>query len=315
VKHNYYFLASSLADLFRGRTTGAGSLEEYLRFCETQVAPEDYDALMQLFLFNDIKNVVEHRADDDPFTTPSYYGREEIAMLTEEPERFLPFFRHIAANRIEEHRERPNLNEIDEAVSIFYDHLDDLDDTFVRDYYRAELDIRNISSAFELRAGEFEIQRYLIPLGEAYEKISANPDAEDFGLSAEFPWLRRYAALFGDVELTKREEALDEIRWQWLDERVGPRFFSLEFLCAYALKLASVERWLTLDEAKGEEMFNEILATVRRSVRFEIEFGDLDEEQKEERRREMERKRRKAEEEQAAGRQAAGRASENKESQ
>jgi len=294
VRRGYYFLAASLPDLFRGRTSGAGSLEEYLDYCETQVTPEDFDTLKQLFLFNDARNAVTYRSKEDSFVSPSFYSAEQMLKLIDEPESFFPFLRRYAATRIEEQRERPELTEIDELISYFYEALDDVADDFVREYYANELELRNIGAAFELRAGEFELAKYLIPLGRAYELIMKNPEANDLGLSVDFPYARNLYQLYDEADLTKREEMLDQIRWQWLDERVGADLFSLNFLAAYAIKLASVERWSSLSVEKGEELFQDLLDTVRRSVRFEIEFAHLTEEQKAERRRQLEEERRRA---------------------
>lgn len=49
----------------------------------------------------------------------------------------------------------------------------------------------------------------------------------------------------------ERELALDRCRWDALDERTAQAPFSLDAVCAYALKLEMVQRWNELDADTG----------------------------------------------------------------
>ena len=152
-----------------------------------------------------------------------------------------------------------------------------------------------MATALELRANEFPLEHRLIPLGMAYEQLSTS-DERDWGLAEELPYLRTLLPLYEDPDLSAREAALDEARWQWCDEMTEDDLFTFHAIVAYGIKLLSVERWSRLDETAGNELFMELLGTVQRSVRFAIEFSHLTEEQRAERRRQMEAERRKAEE-------------------
>ena len=275
MKRNYYFLASSLIELIRGKTRRAGSVRELVDFCEEQLHPDDFESLKSLFLFNDIRNLIWHQNPDDPFVTPSYYTLEELTLGAKEPEHLLPFLQEHLANQAARTRLHSDLIEIDELTTIFYDHLGDIRDAFVREYYRNELNLRNISVALELRENAEPFKGKLIPTGEAYEQITRDT-AEDFGLSDGFPYIRRLIPLFREPDLTAREELIEDIRWEWLDEWVSDDIFSSDFVFAYAVKLQSIERWDSLNMEKGDELFSELLNTVRRSVRFAIEFSKIE---------------------------------------
>lgn len=290
----YYYLSASLPDLFHGRTTGAGSLEEYLRFCSETLHPQDYAALKQLFLLNDVQNAVECTDAEDPFIGPSFYDLRELLAFAEEPSPETPFIGRYLSNRQEEVRLHPEMTELDEAITLFYEDIAQVGDPFIRSYFLHELDLRNIATALELRANDFSLAHRLIPLGRAYEQLSTSAE-DDWGLSEEFPFIRTLMPLYEDSDMSARESALEEIRWQWCDEATEDDLFTFHAIVAYGVKLLSVERWSKLDETSGNELFMELLGTVQRSVRFAIEFANLTEEQREERRRQMEAERQRAE--------------------
>ena len=57
-----------------------------------------------------------------------------------------------------------------------------------------------------------------------------------------------------------REQALDQIRWNVLDELVGPNPFSAAAVLAYGVKLQISERWAMLDSEAGQARIGAVLA-------------------------------------------------------
>jgi hypothetical protein len=276
MKRNYYFLAASLPELVRGQggTESAGDVQRLLERCGQEMHPDDFFSLKCLFLLNDIANAVSYRKPGDAFLSPSFYGPEELAAGIKEPERLLPFlarhFERSAAGR----RARPELREEDELALELYAHLEDIPDVFVRGYYLFELDLRNIAAAFELRRLRDPLEGNLVPFGAAYEMIVSS-SAEDFGLSDTHPYVKRLLEASRRSGLTESETILDDVLWEWLRERLEGDFFSSDYILGYMLKLRSLKRWGLLREEAGSELFEELLNTVRRSVRFAIEFSKI----------------------------------------
>jgi hypothetical protein len=274
VKRTYYFLASSLPELSRRGPKRAPSVEELLERCARELHPDDYRSLKALFLLNDVANAVTYRAPGDPFLSPSFFSQEELLAGRTEPERLLPFLALFFANAATGVRLHPALLEVDELTLLFYQRLDDIGDGFVRAYFRHELDLRNIAVALGLRQQSLPLDGRLIPIGAAYEGI-AGGRGEDFGLSDSFPYVGRLVAAYRESSLTGREQALEEVRWSWLDGWLGVDWFSSDYVLAYLVRLRSIERWQRLRAEAGGEVFDELLNTVHRSVRFAIEFTKL----------------------------------------
>jgi len=276
VKRQYYFLASSLAELsldFTERSDGS-PLEALMTRLEDELHPQDYDSAKRLFLFNDLKNAVAFKKMDDPFAEPSYFSREEILDAAGGNESLAPYLDTYFENRRAGVRLYPDLPEIDELSVLLYEHVDTFTSRFVRDYFTFELNLRNAAIAVNMQQNGFPYQNRLLPLGGAYEQIiqGAPPD---FGLTGDFPFVEKLIKEYRGQDLTAQERAVTEIRWHWLEERIGADFFSSQAIFAYVLRLAEIDRWQRMSEVAGDEILGELLAAVRRSVRFALEFAHI----------------------------------------
>lgn len=60
------------------------------------------------------------------------------------------------------------------------------------------------------------------------------------------------------------EKIIDQLRWVKLEEIGQGRFFNLDFLIVYALKLQILRRLERIDSVHGEHIFNEYCSTVSR---------------------------------------------------
>ncbi len=268
---NYYFLAAGLEDLRWGHEPPRGTLEELLEYLRGELHPDDKLAMHQLFLMNDMRNAVAYHGPDDQFVSPSCYRRAQILEAAQGDESVLPFLIEFFENTRNNIRLYPDRPLIDELTMMFYDRIGDIENGFVRDYFIRELDVRNLAIALSRERQGFPYRERLIPRGEVYDAISAG-SPPDFGLSAEFPFVDRLTEVFSSTDLTAHEQAMETARWEWLDERVGPDFFSTEFILSYVVKYQSMERWNSLSEQKGDEVFGELVNAVQRSVRFALEF-------------------------------------------
>ena len=68
--------------------------------------------------------------------------------------------------------------------------------------------------------------------------------------------------------LNHPKKSVEEIRWNWLDEKMEFNYFSAIAVFIYAIKLASVERWMFLSEEKGQEMLDKLINQITTSVKF-----------------------------------------------
>ena len=118
--------------------------------------------------------------------------------------------------------------------------------SFIRGYFRCDLDMRNTRVAFINKAfGRPETQDMVIPDGEEFE-----PDADT------------EAALATD-NLLDRERALDDITWKKVEELTQMHVFDLDLILGFVVKLKTIERWLKLDPETGHQLFRQLVQEIR----------------------------------------------------
>lgn len=276
---SYPFVAASLDPVGYDPVQKGRNLRETVRFCYAQLDRDDRETLMRLFLFNDIKNVVymyfRQRVRQGDYLYPAYYIEEHYREVREDPVRAFDFIRRWWEYKDAGVRYLPNLPETDVLTTFFYEGLEGIiPPGFMRDWYLFELELRNFTVAMALESGHadihgFEVKDKLIPSGWVYEEISQGGKAGK-EVGRNMGWPDRLREAIGD--LRKSELACEEVRWNWLDERLGADFCGVDAIYAHLIKLWSVERWEELTRASGEARFGSIVDLIRRSIRFAVEF-------------------------------------------
>ena len=271
VKQQYYYLVSSLPKLILDIGKKSISMVDFINFCSEEMKDKDFNDLKKLFLFSDIKNAINFKNEGFSYITPSYYTEEEFKENLKDTDTFLPFLSEYFYNKKNEKRLYPELMEIDEMVFLFYTYLNEFSDGFVNDYFLFEFDLQNITTALSLRMNDLPISNKIIPYGEYFEQIKKN-NSSDFGLFNTIDYIENLVDVYKSKDLIKIEKAIENIRWKWLDEKMGYDYFSSLVIFVYTIKLSSVERWLSMDEKKGEEMLNNLINEISANIKFSEEF-------------------------------------------
>ena len=156
----------------------------------------------------------------------------------------------------------PNLPETDVLTTFFYESLEGVIPAgFVRDWYQFELELRNFTVALALESGHtdtqgIEIKDKLIPSGWVWEEISQGAKAgKDVGKNMDWPDRIREE----QSNVRRSELVCEEVRWTWIDERIGAELNSADAIYAHLIRLGSVERWEELTRQSGETRFNSIV--------------------------------------------------------
>ncbi|MCG8572543.1 MAG: DUF2764 domain-containing protein [Spirochaetes bacterium] len=270
----YYYLISSLVEIAIDMPKKTVNMADVMQFFAEELAQKDFDDLKKIYLFSDIKNLIYFQKEDDPYLFPAYYLKEEYLELKKDTDSFLPFIAEHFYLKNQEKRAYPDLTEIDEIVMLFYQYLEEFSNTFVKDYFLFELDLQNITTALSLRMNELPYGNKLIPFGEKKKKI-AKSTSHDFNLGGDFPGIEKLVEAYESHDLIRIEKTIEDIRWNWLDESTLDTHFALPNVIAYAVKLASVERWSAMTEEKGQAVLDELIEKIKSSIDFGEEFNTI----------------------------------------
>lgn len=275
MRASYPYLCSGLDSLSYDPASRGLSLREAFRFAMDEFSEADRELLRKLFLFNDIKNVVllhfRRKERQEDYQIPSYYQESEYESVKADPMLALPFLRAWWENKAAGIRLFPLLPETDELTTLFYEHLDSLlAPGFLRDWYLFELELRNFTVALTLEAADLDPAGKLIPYGVVFGDLEGGKRASrDAGASLGY----LESVRVGLEDLSGAERERERVRWAWIDERLGSDWSSADAVLGALIKLWSVERWENLTRRRGEERFESIIDTMRRSIRFAVEFG------------------------------------------
>lgn len=121
---------------------------------------------------------------------------------------------------------------------------------FLREYFRFDLNMRNAKVRYLNRELGRDAGTDVIDIdgGEFYEESKAE-------------------AILEEKDILEREKGLDFLCWDKIDSLAIFHYFDLTAVLGYLAKLHIVDRWLTLDEEKGREMFRRLVSEVRGSFK------------------------------------------------
>ena len=266
----YFYLISSLEDLELDSQKKLPSLYDFLEFCESQLTTKEFAELKKVFVFNDILNAVKITDESkvSNYKAPSFYSEETYLENLKDTELFFPFIATFLHNKKNGKREYTNLIESDELITLFYENLDTLSSNkFLKSYFLFELDLKNAVTFISMKKMNQEFNNYLIPFGDAYERLIKTLSAENL-----FPNIELLIESLAGSDIIATEKLMDQIRWKWLDNEVGNAYFSFSYILSYAIKLQAIERWHKLTDVSGKEMLDKLVNNIRSNIVFSDEF-------------------------------------------
>ena len=131
------------------------------------------------------------------------------------------------------------------------------DDSFIKEYFRFDLNVRNAKVAYLNHA-----------LGRAADKdvLTFPEDAPQAVLDAadaEFEEAADLESILNTGDILSRERGIDDLMWAKIDDITTFNYFDIDAILGFIAKLNIVARWYKLDEQTGREMFKRLVDEVR----------------------------------------------------
>ncbi|MDT3356996.1 MAG: DUF2764 domain-containing protein [Bacteroidota bacterium] len=128
----------------------------------------------------------------------------------------------------------------------FYETALSGSDRFLREFFTFDLRVRNAKVRFLNKALDRPVD----------QDIFLEPEGE-------FPEAEKIAAVLQDKDILARERGLDGLMWAKIDEILIFDTFNIDVILGFIAKLKISDRWLTLDEQTGREMFRRLVQEIR----------------------------------------------------
>lgn len=275
----YYYLVAGLPEL----TLEDSKLSYTVADFKTELYPalsEDDKKLVDLFYLKfDNANVLKLLKDKDAAIDPrGNYSSEELAeyisQLKDGDEVSDSVFPSYLSTFISEYSSLPAeegfLHE-DRLAALYYAYAMECGNQFVSSWFGFNLTINNILVALTARKFKLDIAPLIVGDTEVCEALRTS-NARDFGLGTEVDYLEQLVKISETEELVDRERKLDQLRWNWMEEATFFDYFTVERLFVFLLQLEMIERWITLDKEKGNQLFRSIIAALKDEVQIPAEF-------------------------------------------
>ena len=276
---NYYCLMAGLPDITLENTKHEVSIPDLREELEAVLSDRDKKVLSYFFLKNDCVNLV--RLLKDPHAEIDDHGNlsmeQYVDLINSAREmnfnvhRYPAFMSEFARN-FEYNKDKTGYFPEDDMLYKFYRYaIETCPNKMVRQWYKLNLDITNILTAFLARKNGWNVANYIQGEDEVTEMILTN-NTKDFNLTAEYDYVADLVKMVECEDPVEKERKMDAFKWVWLENETFFNIFSVEAIFAYLCKLEMLYRWKKLDVEEGREIFQQIIENLRGEARVPEEF-------------------------------------------
>lgn len=275
----YYYLVAGLPDLTLEDSKLSYTVADFKTEIYTGLSATDQKLLDLFYMKFDNLNVLKLLKDKDSvIDTRGNFSSEElteyITLLKEGGEISAKKFPTYLATFISDYFNTPPENSAlleDHLAALYYDYAMKCGNKFVASWFEFNLTINNIIIALTARKYKWDIASNIVGNTEICEALSTS-GARDFGLSGEVDFFDKLAKINEITEPLEREKKLDTLRWNWIEDAIFFDYFSIERIFAFLLKLEMIERWISLDKERGNQLFRSIIESLKNDVQIPAEF-------------------------------------------
>ena len=275
----YYYLVAGLPELTLEDSKLSYTVADFKAELYPDLSDKDRKLIDLFYLKFDNANVLKLLKDKDATNDPrGNFSAEELAefisSLKEGDEIVDAMFHSYLSTFISEYfnatAEDDFLHE-DRLAALYYEYAMKCKNKFVSSWFAFNLTMNNILVALTARKFKMDIAPLIVGDTEVCEALRTS-GARDFGLTGEVDFLDQLVKISETEELVEREKKIDQLRWNWMEEATFFNYFTVERLFVFLLQLEMIERWISLDKEKGNQLFRSIIATLKDEVQIPAEF-------------------------------------------
>ena len=275
----YYYLVAGLPELTLEDSKLSYTVADFKAELYPDLSDKDRKLIDLFYLKFDNANVLKLLKDKDATIDPrGNYSAEELAefisSLKEGDEIVDAMFPSYLSTFIFEYFNATAEDDFlyeDRLAALYYEYAMKCKNKFVSSWFAFNLTMNNILVALTARKFKMDIAPLIVGDTEVCEALRTS-GARDFGLTGEVDFLDQLVKISETEELVEREKKIDQLRWNWMEEATFFNYFTVERLFVFLLQLEMIERWISLDKEKGNQLFRSIIATLKDEVQIPAEF-------------------------------------------
>lgn len=159
----------------------------------------------------------------------------------------------------------------DLLAALYYSYGMSSNNAFIASWFEFNLNLNNIFAALAARKYKMEVSSVIVGATSICEQLRTS-NARDFGLNETLEYFEALQRIADIEELVEREKKVDMLKWKWLEDESFFHYFTIERIFVFLMQLEMIERWISLDKEKGNELFRKMIQDLKNEVQIPEEF-------------------------------------------
>lgn len=159
----------------------------------------------------------------------------------------------------------------DLLAALYYSYGMSSNNAFIASWFEFNLNLNNIFAALAARKYKLEVSSVIVGATSICEQLRTS-NARDFGLNETLEYFEALQRIADIEELVEREKKVDMLKWKWLEDESFFHYFTIERIFVFLMQLEMIERWISLDKEKGNELFRKMIQDLKNEVQIPEEF-------------------------------------------
>lgn len=159
----------------------------------------------------------------------------------------------------------------DLLAALYYSYGMSSNNAFIASWFEFNLNLNNILVALAARKYKLEVSSVIVGATSICEQLRTS-NARDFGLNETLEYFEALQRIADIEELVEREKKVDMLKWKWLEDESFFHYFTIERIFVFLMQLEMIERWISLDKEKGNELFRKMIQNLKNEVQIPEEF-------------------------------------------
>lgn len=159
----------------------------------------------------------------------------------------------------------------DLLAALYYSYGMSSNNAFNASWFEFNLNLNNILAALAARKYKMEVSSVIVGATSICEQLRTS-NARDFGLNETLEYFEALQRIADIEELVEREKKVDMLKWKWLEDESFFHYFTIERIFVFLMQLEMIERWISLDKEKGNELFRKMIQDLKNEVQIPEEF-------------------------------------------
>ena len=267
-KQQYFYLISGLPDISLQDAHVPFSAKIFLDELKDKIDKADFQLVCMLYYVRDNHNLLDTLFSKNNMLRPEgYYSLPDLKKSVDGNVLFPQYMTDFITSF------RENKNRYTEAewecklTEAYFRAAQKTENDFLNQWIEFELNLKNLMLVMSNRKQELPFSEIILEANEMAALMKGNP-AADFSTQTSIDFLNEVVQIIEAENLIEREKKIDALRWKKLEEMTFFKYFTIEAILSFIIKLMILERWTMLKQEQEKKFLPSILKSFTEKIKI-----------------------------------------------